>query len=1067
MNVHENKESGVHVTGLREDVVTTPNQVMDLLMEGEEHRHVGETKMNKLSSRSHTIFRMMIESRSKNSEEDGSIRVSALTLVDLAGSERVSKTGADGQRMKEGAAINKSLLTLGTVINKLSEGSGASGAHIPYRDSKLTRILQPSLGGNAKTAIICAITPACQHVEESHSTLRFACRAKRVVNNVTVNEVLSDAIVMKRQADEIEELRKKLGADKMGSIEMEILKLREQMLNHENFDCIQDKVEYIARLLMKSVSQDAGSFKKRKVTRRETCPGILCGRKSSLGVSDCYSPDASQRMSDGDILLKSRKQQISCMGQPPDDIDFSEITDPEELKVRLREVSAANKLMQREVESLTQSVKKHHDQMKDTEDKLIAITEERDGTMPVLKEAQWRVRHLEKDMTKFKNESDQALQSFHEAEEQIKVLQEEKNLAIQEAEEARRSMQAQLEQIKAQSGIGASSSLELIEAQADVEKLQNKCARVQADEALARQKAEQLQDEVDAVTTKLSDALESCKKAEAKNTQLSEEIERLKSHIGDLEKRKRAPLYQKKQEQELKAVSDMAKEAERRAEEAERREAQVREELEDQNSQIKQHHKKFDSMKRDYEEKILDLTEEIKAMTHKLSASVEQTSSKQVELLANARADAEQSKNKMFELEQAIEEKVAVIKNMSNEMKAMTEKCDELTAQVEEAQACADAAAAHVRFLEEKAECEAISFGKEKEEMEQRHQDELKLSEEANKELEKLLENAKLENEAIQEVNKVLEVNNSELEGRIKFASSTINAVDELRDLKRKHKDEVARLNLALKTASAGSRGSEKAADRASKETERLKKQLKEAESKLRAAAAGRSSAQSEKAAIERELRTAKAQVEKLNKTVKRIGSVEERKREGMALELKEAREKISAMQQELDNTKATLQASEEEVATANSNYTVAHDTIVKLEASLEEYRKRVDELEEKVDNYSANCNTKEQTLAQQAMQITDLEDSLNLAHSTSEQLHKNISELKQSIEKEVTLKKELEEQRQELEKKTAELVQSLEDTTQKLSHLLNVEVELEKSMARITDLETSEMEMENELKVR
>lgn len=85
-----------------------------------------------------------------------------------------------------------------------------SGGHIPYRDSKLTRILQPSLGGNAKTAIICAMTPASCHVEESHSTLRFACRAKRVVNNAVVNEVLSDAAVLKRQAKEIEDLKKRL-----------------------------------------------------------------------------------------------------------------------------------------------------------------------------------------------------------------------------------------------------------------------------------------------------------------------------------------------------------------------------------------------------------------------------------------------------------------------------------------------------------------------------------------------------------------------------------------------------------------------------------------------------------------------------------------------------------------------------------------------------------------------------------------------------------------------------------------------------------------------------------------
>lgn len=89
-------------------------------------------------------------------------------------------------------------------------GSVGAGGHIPYRDSKLTRILQPSLGGNAKTVIICNLTPAMIHADESHSTLRFACRAKRVVNNAVVNEVLSDAAVLKRQAREIEDLRKAL-----------------------------------------------------------------------------------------------------------------------------------------------------------------------------------------------------------------------------------------------------------------------------------------------------------------------------------------------------------------------------------------------------------------------------------------------------------------------------------------------------------------------------------------------------------------------------------------------------------------------------------------------------------------------------------------------------------------------------------------------------------------------------------------------------------------------------------------------------------------------------------------
>ncbi|XP_047156941.1 kinesin-like protein KIN-7O [Vigna umbellata] len=165
LQIHENLERGIYVAGLREEIVASPQQVLNLMEFGESHRHIGETNMNVYSSRSHTIFRMIIESRDRSEDEESgsscdAVRVSVLNLVDLAGSERAAKTGAEGVRLKEGSHINKSLMTLGTVIKKLSEGAESQGGHVPYRDSKLTRILQPSLGGNAKTAIICNITLA-------------------------------------------------------------------------------------------------------------------------------------------------------------------------------------------------------------------------------------------------------------------------------------------------------------------------------------------------------------------------------------------------------------------------------------------------------------------------------------------------------------------------------------------------------------------------------------------------------------------------------------------------------------------------------------------------------------------------------------------------------------------------------------------------------------------------------------------------------------------------------------------------------------------------------------------
>ncbi|KAG1341781.1 kinesin-like protein KIN-7L [Cocos nucifera] len=236
--IHESLERGIFVAGLREEIVNSAEQVFELIKLGEANRHFGETNMNVRSSRSHTIFRMVIESSVKDTISSGdvsnadAIRVSVLNLVDLAGSERIAKTGAGGVRLKEGKHINKSLMILGNVINKLSE-NGKQRGHIPYRDSKLTRILQPALGGNAKTSIICTVAPEEVHIEESRGTLQFASRAKRITNCAQVNEILTDAALLKRQKLEIEELRRKLQGSHSEVLEQVILKQRNDMHKSE------------------------------------------------------------------------------------------------------------------------------------------------------------------------------------------------------------------------------------------------------------------------------------------------------------------------------------------------------------------------------------------------------------------------------------------------------------------------------------------------------------------------------------------------------------------------------------------------------------------------------------------------------------------------------------------------------------------------------------------------------------------------------------------------------------------------------------------------------------------
>ncbi|KAB1996333.1 hypothetical protein ES319_D13G223700v1 [Gossypium barbadense] len=204
----DDPEKGTIVEKLVEEVVKDSQHLKHLIGICEAQRQVGETALNDKSSRSHQIIRLTIESSLRENAECVKSFLASLNLVDLAGSERVSQTNADGVRLKEGSHINRSLLTLTTVIRKLS--GGKKSGHIPYRDSKLTRILQNSLGGNARTAIICTISPALSHVEQTRNTLTFATSAKEVINNAHVNMIISDKRLVKHLQKEVARLEAKL-----------------------------------------------------------------------------------------------------------------------------------------------------------------------------------------------------------------------------------------------------------------------------------------------------------------------------------------------------------------------------------------------------------------------------------------------------------------------------------------------------------------------------------------------------------------------------------------------------------------------------------------------------------------------------------------------------------------------------------------------------------------------------------------------------------------------------------------------------------------------------------------
>ena len=231
--------NGLVIRGLKEIVVSSPKKVFQLLKQGDKRRQVGATHMNQHSSRSHVVVRLKIESSLAKNRGDET-RVSILSLVDLAGSESVRLNGTE--RREEGQYINKSLMALGQVVLGLSESCKANGerklkSHIPYRDSKLTRLLQSSLSGNAQMLLMCCISPLASHLEESHNTFKFATRAKRIEQTASIQTAKDkDETLLQTYRNEIEDLKQQLA---------EASKQKQQLLEEQRIFQISKKLEEV------------------------------------------------------------------------------------------------------------------------------------------------------------------------------------------------------------------------------------------------------------------------------------------------------------------------------------------------------------------------------------------------------------------------------------------------------------------------------------------------------------------------------------------------------------------------------------------------------------------------------------------------------------------------------------------------------------------------------------------------------------------------------------------------------------------------------------------------------
>ncbi|ONM00591.1 Kinesin-like protein KIN-5D [Zea mays] len=302
----EDGKGGVFVRGLEEELVSSAAEIYRILERGSAKRKTAETLLNKQSSRSHSIFSITIHIKECTPEGEEMIKCGKLNLVDLAGSENISRSGARDGRAREAGEINKSLLTLGRVINTLVEHSG----HIPYRDSKLTRLLRDSLGGKTKTCIIATISPSVHCLEETLSTLDYAHRAKHIKNKPEVNQKMMKSALIKDLYFQMDRLKQELYAarEKNG-----VYIPREQYIADESEKKAMseklDRLELVLESKDKQLEELHGLYESQKVLSADLSDQLQTLQKR-MKETECTLADLETRYMKANDTIKEKQYLI-------------------------------------------------------------------------------------------------------------------------------------------------------------------------------------------------------------------------------------------------------------------------------------------------------------------------------------------------------------------------------------------------------------------------------------------------------------------------------------------------------------------------------------------------------------------------------------------------------------------------------------------------------------------------------------------------------------------------------------------------------------------------------------
>ncbi|CAF0926166.1 unnamed protein product [Adineta ricciae] len=392
LEIKERPNVGVYADGLTAHICKSATDMETIMRSGSFNRHTGQTLMNERSSRSHAIFTITIECSDTGPDGAKRIRAGKLHMVDLAGSERQSKSGAEGNTLKEATKINLSLSTLGNVISALVDGKST---HIPYRNSKLTRLLQDSLGGNSKTAMIANIGPADYNCDETLNTLRYANRAKNIKNHARVNEDPKDAMIRNLE-NEIELLRKQVeeggggddSDDGSGSEYSEtdengrrVVRKRSLNVRQERKEEIERQIEEERRKLQFDTDKSQKERDKIALALREK-QEELKAMKDQDDVREKLRRLEAKVISGGENLLEKAEKQVVLLEQSEQELQ-KRIHNEEQLRKQLQQkeaealdVEGKYNSLKEEAEALTKKLRVFEKKYKDAKQELLDLEKE-------------------------------------------------------------------------------------------------------------------------------------------------------------------------------------------------------------------------------------------------------------------------------------------------------------------------------------------------------------------------------------------------------------------------------------------------------------------------------------------------------------------------------------------------------------------------------------------------------------------------------------------------------------------------------------------------------------------